>query len=212
MNKLDNLFKFFKTIVSLFALTLIIYGIFTIIMPNKFKKTQKEETKKEVKSDFNYNQKLKYLDNDIMYNNESSFNSKLMLNIATLNIKDNEFEKVESIDIEVEGYYFNHKKIKASIIDNYIKKIFGDKEYEKVNFQTRPDNYYYYLEEDDSYYLFERLVEYILCENKFSFDDKDLVINQKINCPNDNYNVKYTYKYDKDKKDYFIFKIELIGE
>lgn len=212
MNKLDNLFKSFKTIVSLFALTLIIYGIFTVIMPNKFKKETKENKKEEKQVQFDYEKKLKYIDNDIIYTKESSFNSELMLNIAVLNIKENEFEKVENFNIEVEGYYFNHKKIKANIIDNYIKKIFGDKKYEKVNFQTRPDNYFYYLADDDSYYLFERLVEYILCESKFSFDEKNLIINQKINCSNNNYNVNYTYKYNKNKKDYFIFKIELIGE
>lgn len=214
MNKFDNLFKYFKTIVSLFALTLIIYGFFTVIMPNKFKKTKqnKEESKVEEKVEFDYNQKLKYLNNDIMYTDDSSFNSELILNIACLNIKENEFEKVENIDIAVDGYYFNHKKIRASIIDKYIKKIFNDKSYDKVNFQTRPDNYFYYREEDDSYYLYERLVEYVLCDSKFSFKENDLIINQKLKCSNVNYEVNYTYKYNKNKKDYFISKIDLVGE
>ena len=211
MSKLDNLFKSFKTIISLFALTLIIYGFFTIIMPNKFKKeSTKKEDKKETKVEFKYEDKAKYLNN--LNISDDTDSNKLILIISANQIKDSDLEKVTSFDHEIEGYYFNHKKISLSNLEKYIKKIFNDIEYEKVDFQTKPDNYYYYNEADDSYYLYERLVEYIACQNNYSFIEDDLVIKDKILCGETEFEINFSYTYSKDKKDYFISLIELIGE
>lgn len=212
MSKLDNLFKSFKTIISLLALTLIIYGFFTIIMPDKFKKNNTKKEKKDTKVEFKYNDKVKYLNN--LYLGENNLDdNQIILKIAANQIQDSDLEKVSDFDYQVEGYYFNHKKISGSNLDKYLKKIFNDIEYQKVDFSTKPDNYFYYNLEDDSFYLYERLVEYLDCKNNFNFIEDDLVIKDEFVCSDDlKYDLYFSYKYNKEKKDYYISDIELIGE
>ena len=219
--------KLFNIILTIAAVALVIYGVFTMTD----KKDSKDDNKDNKQIKFNYKDELSLVD-DIILDNDFKFNDDLKLKIALSNISSEKINNTKSSFNDVDNYTFTGKYINESDIENYLIDLFGKNNYELKSFYY-DNNWYLYDSKDKCFYIFTstlvtncvnssdvatNCIDFDhLCDTKYKKDNNSVVVN--VYCTIgiqydriDYYSYKYIYSYNKNTKDYYISDIKLIKE
>ena len=222
--------KMFNLLLTLAAIGIVCYGIFTMVNKDDTK-TKKED--KQIK--FDYDKELSLVDS-IILDKDFKFNNETKLRIAKANITTKDIDTTTNSFNDVDYFTFTGSYIKASTMEKYLDDLFGNDNYELKSFYD-DDYWYLYDKEDNCFYVFvSTLVTNCLndvyvdtnciaealpkCNIEYSQDDKNIIAN--VSCIDGSreeykdydyeYSYKYVYSYNKKDKDYYISDIKLIKE
>lgn len=221
--------KTINLLLTLAAIGLVCYGVFTMINKDDKKDTKEKKEDKQIK--FDYDKELALVD-DIILAEDFKFDNETKLRIAKANITTKDIDTTTNSFNDVDYFTFTGSYFKASTMEKYLDDLFGKDNYELKSFYD-DNNWYLYDSKDKCFYIFTstlvtncvnssdvatNCIDFDhLCDTKYKKGNNSVVVN--VYCTIgiqydriDYYSYKYIYSYNKNAKDYYISDIKLIKE